>query len=63
MFARLSAPGLALSMEWSGEYGAESTSTGTGKCGAWEESASSQREVRHECRVHLRKVLAAHGWI
>jgi hypothetical protein len=48
--------GHALSMEWSGEYGAESSSTGTCKCGKWEESASSQKEVRFEYRMHLLKV-------
>ena len=50
-------PGHALTMEWSGEYGAESSSTGTCKCG-WTESASSQDEVRFEYRCHLGAVLA-----
>lgn len=45
-------PGHALTVEWSGEYGAESSSTGTCRCG-WSESASSQREVRNEYRWHL----------
>lgn len=49
-------PGHALTMTWSGEYGAESSSTGTCKCGAWEESASNQDEVRFEYRAHLRRV-------
>lgn len=46
----------ALTVEWSGEYGAESSSTGTCRCG-WQESASSQDEVRFEYREHLRRVL------
>lgn len=50
--------GHALTVEWSGEYGAESSSTGTCRCG-WQESASSQREVRNEYRHHLRQVKAA----
>lgn len=49
----LRVPGHALRMEWSGEYGAESTSTGFCRCG-WTESASSQHEVRFEYRNHLR---------
>lgn len=57
MAIRLSAPGHALTMEWSGEIGTESSSTGYCKCGGWEESASSQQEVRNEYRFHLRKVL------
>ena len=44
--------GHRLSMEWSGEYGEESSSTGTCPCG-WTESASNQREVRAEYRHHL----------
>lgn len=52
------APGHALTMVWSGEYGDESSSTGFCRCG-WEESASSQREVRNEYHWHLRKVLEA----
>ena len=51
-------PGHALTLTWSGEHGAESTSTGTCRCG-WEESASNQREVRFEYRMHLRKVADA----
>ena len=47
--------GHALKMEWSGEYGVESSSTGFCKCG-WEESASSQNEVRNEYGFHLSKV-------
>jgi hypothetical protein len=54
-------PGHALSMEWSGEHGAESSSTGTCKCGQWEESASSQQEVRSEYRWHLKKVHESHA--
>ena len=52
------AQGHALTMVWSGEYGQESSSTGFCRCG-WEESASSQREVRNEYHWHLRKVLEA----
>ena len=48
--------GHKLTLEWSGEYGVESTSTGTCRCG-WTESASSQDEVRNEYRFHLRRVL------
>jgi hypothetical protein len=46
--------GHKLTMEWSGEHGVESSSTGTCTCG-WEESCSSQREVRREYRWHLAK--------
>ena len=46
-------PGHKLTIEWSGEYGVESTSTGTCTCG-WQESASNQNEVRFEYREHLR---------
>jgi hypothetical protein len=42
-------------MEWSGERGAESSSTGFCKCG-WSESAGGQREVRNEYRHHLAQV-------
>jgi hypothetical protein len=49
---RLTAPGHKLTMEWSGEYGQESSSTGFCSCG-WQESASSQTEVRNEYRFHL----------
>ena len=52
----LRAKGHALRLEWSGERGAEASSTGTCACG-WEESASSQKEVRHEYRCHLMRVL------
>lgn len=52
----LRAKGHALTVEWSGEHGAESTSTGTCRCG-WTESTSSDRETRFEYRMHLRKVL------
>ncbi|HWL78026.1 hypothetical protein [Microbacterium sp.] len=48
--------GHALKLEWSGERGAESSSTGTCECGDWEESASNQREVRFEYRMHLEQV-------
>lgn len=44
--------GHKLTMEWSGEHGEESSSTGYCLCG-WSESASSQREVRNEYRCHL----------
>lgn len=54
----LRAKGHALRMEWSGEYGQESSSTGYCRCG-WEESCSSQDEVRNEYHWHLRKVLDA----
>ena len=42
-------------MEWSGEHGIESSSTGECPCG-WSESASSQRVVREEYRYHLRSL-------
>jgi len=44
--------GHRLTLEWSGEYGAESSSTGHCPCG-WSESASSQDEVRCEYQYHL----------
>ena len=47
--------GHKLSLEWSGEYGQESSSTGTCICG-WSETCSSQKQVRHEYRCHLRTV-------
>lgn len=47
--------GHRLRMEWSGETGVESSSTGFCPCG-WSESASSQAEVRNEYRFHLRDV-------
>jgi hypothetical protein len=52
----LRAKGHALTMVWSGEYGQESSSTGFCRCG-WEESASSQSEVRNEYHWHLTRVL------
>lgn len=52
----LRAPGHKLVMEWSGEYGIESSSTGFCRCG-WTESASNQEEVRFEYRQHLGRVL------
>lgn len=56
----LRAKGHKLTMTWSGEFGVESSSTGTCPCG-WEESASSQVEVRHEYRCHLEQVLQNKG--
>ena len=54
--------GHALTVEWSGERGAESSSTGYCRCG-WSESASSQHEVRFEYRMHLRRLLQGqHEW-
>lgn len=53
---RLRVPGHRLTMEWSGEYGQESSSTGFCPCG-WQESASNQNEVRFEYRCHLRSLL------
>ena len=47
--------GHKLTLTWSGERGREASSTGTCVCG-WEESCSSQREVRHEYRSHLRRM-------
>lgn len=62
----LRAAGHKLAMEWSGEHGIESTSTGTCKCGAWSESASNRDEVAHEYAMHLGSVLGlrltADGW-
>jgi hypothetical protein len=52
----LRAKGHALTIEWSGESGIESSSTGTCRCG-WTESASNQYEVRNEYRFHLMRVL------
>ena len=52
----LRAAGHALKLTWSGERGAESSSTGECPCG-WSESASSQNEVRNEYRFHLLRVL------
>ena len=45
--------GHKLTIEWSGEYGIESTSTGTCKCG-WTESGSSREIVRDEAEAYLR---------
>lgn len=53
----LRAAGHRLRMQWSGEHGAESSSTGTCACG-WEESASSQKVVRGEYRHHIAVTLA-----
>jgi len=47
--------GHKLTLEWSGEYGEESSSTGTCTCG-WEESGSSQEICREEYRDHLLRV-------
>lgn len=47
--------GHKLTIEWNGEYGCESISTGKCECG-WSESASNQREVRNEYRFHLEKM-------
>jgi hypothetical protein len=54
--SKLRAKGHALTIEWSGERGVESSSTGTCRCG-WTESASNQDEVRNEYRFHLMRVL------
>jgi DnaJ-class molecular chaperone len=51
----LRAKGHKLTMTWSGEYGVESSSTGTCPCG-WQESASNQTVVRFEYRQHLLSV-------
>lgn len=48
-------PGHKLSTEWNRERGAESSTTGTCICG-WDESASSQSEVRFEYRMHIETV-------
>lgn len=53
--------GHALTVEWSGERGEESSSTGICKCGEWEESASNQREVRFEYREHLKSAARDEG--
>ena len=44
--------GHKLTIEWSGEYGVESTSTGTCRCG-WTESGSSREIVRDEYGWHI----------
>lgn len=54
---RLRASGHRLTVEWSGEYGYESSSTGTCTCG-WAESGGSEEVVREEYRWHLIDVLA-----
>lgn len=59
--APLRVKGHALRTEWSGEYGAESTSTGFCRCGKWQESASSVAEVRFEYRCHLEDTLRKHA--
>lgn len=51
--------GHALTTQWSGEYGVESSNTGTCKCGDWTESASSAAAVRREYWWHLEDVLKA----
>lgn len=53
----LRAEGHRLSMTWSGEYGKESSSTGSCLCG-WTESASAQDIVREEYRWHIATVIA-----
>lgn len=45
----------ALVIEWNGEHGEESSSTGYCRCG-WNESCSSQAEVRREYRGHRKAV-------
>lgn len=49
--------GHKLTMEWNGEYGWESASTGTCPCG-WQESASSKNEVRNEYFWHITREMA-----
>lgn len=56
---RLRLAGHKLTMEWSGEYGYESSSTGTCPCG-WMEHGSSQEVVRDEYRFHLIDEIARH---
>lgn len=48
-------PGHKLTVEWSGEYGENSSSTGTCPCG-WTESGSNREVVRDEYRWHLQRV-------
>lgn len=55
---RLSLKGHKLTVEWSGEYGENSSSTGYCACGRFEESCSNQAEVRKECRNHLLRTKA-----
>jgi len=50
-------PGHKLTITWSGEYGIESSSTGTCLCG-WSESGSNREIVRDEYHHHMRKVEA-----
>jgi len=52
---RLRAAGHSLALRWSGETGAESSSTGYCTCG-WSETCGSQHEVRNEYGHHLEKV-------
>ena len=47
--------GHKLTVEWSGEYGEERSSTGVCPCG-WTESGSTQAVVRFEYRQHLKDV-------
>ncbi len=47
--------GHKLTIEWNGEYGVESASTGTCPCG-WQESGSNREVVRDEYRGHLLRV-------
>ncbi len=54
---RLRVPGHRLTLEWSGEYGAESSSTATCACG-WQEHAGSQEICREEYRWHLMREIA-----
>lgn len=56
MAARTRIKGHKLSTEWNRERGVESSTTGTCICGNWEESCSSQSEVRFEYREHLASV-------
>jgi hypothetical protein len=49
--------GHKLSIEWNGERGRESSSTGTCICG-WSESGSSREVVRDEYAVHLQREVA-----
>ncbi len=48
-------PNHKLTLEWSQEYGVESSSTASCTCG-WQESASNQVECRHEYIQHLKRV-------
>ncbi len=53
--ARLS--GHKLTVEWSGETGYESSSTGTCPCG-WQESGYNQQVVRDEYWYHITREIA-----